>query len=404
MEGFVNYYAILGVSRDASDEEIKKAYRNLAKKYHPDLHQDLSEEEIAEITQKFKEATTAKEILSNPEKRAEYDRSYIEYMRRQSQNARRQSQNTRRQSNNTRRRTERNNHNYQNSNNNNQHQTRTASSKEHPEMDKFIKGIKQSWKEVREEERKNPFIIRHKSLDGVICENWRKEDGSFTDDIIFKGIRIPTHIFSEVYFQLSKLKYITEDSFPKFVIRNRKLLAVVLCIGIALSASNDKESEKAPPTTSAKTTISDNRWSANDYFGSMFEDDKEYRANRIYTVRINDTLTSLAIDSNSSISEIKAINSLDSDTIKHGETLIIPYYIAEDDLQYATNSVNYPHGMTLEEFAEENETDVDSIIALNEEAIEEGQVFSDTLLVPNFASKEQITNKKTSQETYSKQQ
>ena len=63
-----DYYEVLGVSKSASDEEIKKAYRKLAKKYHPDMNPDNKEAEA-----KFKEANEAYEVLSNPEKRAKYD-------------------------------------------------------------------------------------------------------------------------------------------------------------------------------------------------------------------------------------------------------------------------------------------------------------------------------------------
>jgi len=64
-----DYYEVLNVSRDASQDEIKKAYRTLAKKYHPDLNPNNKEAE-----QKFKEINEAYEILSDPDKRSRYDR------------------------------------------------------------------------------------------------------------------------------------------------------------------------------------------------------------------------------------------------------------------------------------------------------------------------------------------
>ncbi|HHP7229266.1 MAG TPA: molecular chaperone DnaJ [Xenococcaceae cyanobacterium] len=63
-----DYYQILGISRDASKEEIKRAYRRLARKYHPDVNQESGAEE------QFKEINRAYEILSEPETRARYDR------------------------------------------------------------------------------------------------------------------------------------------------------------------------------------------------------------------------------------------------------------------------------------------------------------------------------------------
>lgn len=62
-----DYYEVLGLSKDASKDEIKKAYRKLARKYHP----DVSEEENA--SEKFKEAKEAYETLSDQQKRAQYD-------------------------------------------------------------------------------------------------------------------------------------------------------------------------------------------------------------------------------------------------------------------------------------------------------------------------------------------
>ena len=63
-----DYYEVLGVNRDASDDDIKKAYRKLAMKHHPDRNPDSKESE-----DKFKEAKLAYEILSDTSKRAQYD-------------------------------------------------------------------------------------------------------------------------------------------------------------------------------------------------------------------------------------------------------------------------------------------------------------------------------------------
>lgn len=64
-----DYYEVLGVDRNASQDEIKKAYRKIAIKYHPDKNPgDKSAEE------KFKEAAEAYEVLSNTDKRTQYDR------------------------------------------------------------------------------------------------------------------------------------------------------------------------------------------------------------------------------------------------------------------------------------------------------------------------------------------
>ena len=66
---FKDYYATLAVARDASADDIKKAFRQLARKYHPDVAKDKASAE-----EKFKEINEAYEVLSDPEKRTKYDR------------------------------------------------------------------------------------------------------------------------------------------------------------------------------------------------------------------------------------------------------------------------------------------------------------------------------------------
>lgn len=68
-----DYYEVLSVSKNATDEEIKKKYRALAIKYHPDRQNGKSDAEKKEAEEKFKEATEAYEVLSDKDKRAKYD-------------------------------------------------------------------------------------------------------------------------------------------------------------------------------------------------------------------------------------------------------------------------------------------------------------------------------------------
>jgi len=63
-----DYYEVLGIDRDASDEAIKRAFRQLAFKYHPDHNRD------ERAGEEFKEVNEAYEVLSDPDKRAAYDR------------------------------------------------------------------------------------------------------------------------------------------------------------------------------------------------------------------------------------------------------------------------------------------------------------------------------------------
>lgn len=77
-----NYYERLGVSKEASKEEIKKAYRKLSKRYHPDMNKD-KEKEKGKSLEKFLKIKEAYEILGDEEKRKEYDKRFLQRKKRE---------------------------------------------------------------------------------------------------------------------------------------------------------------------------------------------------------------------------------------------------------------------------------------------------------------------------------
>ena len=69
-----DYYALLDIERDASTDDIRKGYRKMAVKWHPDKHASATADEKTEAEEKFKAVAEAYEALSDPNKRAIYDR------------------------------------------------------------------------------------------------------------------------------------------------------------------------------------------------------------------------------------------------------------------------------------------------------------------------------------------
>jgi DnaJ-class molecular chaperone len=80
-----DYYEVLEVERNASEDEIKKAFRKLARLHHPDLHSEPEKKKFAEV--KFKEAGEAYEVLSDSERRQKYKNTTCLGMPRQAKEA-----------------------------------------------------------------------------------------------------------------------------------------------------------------------------------------------------------------------------------------------------------------------------------------------------------------------------
>ena len=120
--------------------------------------------------------------------------------------------------------------------------------------------------------------------------------------------------------------------------------------------------------------------------------------NRNYTILKGDTLSRLASNANSSISELKQINGYETDDIYYGRKMQIPYTIDTEDLEFYTESVKV-NDYTLEELAKIYETDIETLYKLNPEAIMKigdntYYVLSDSLIVPKFITKQEYWDAK----------
>lgn len=439
MGGFIDYYKILGVSRNASEEEIKSTYRNLVKKYHPDHNPD--DEEAKKMTQKINEAYEHLGNESKNTKRQEYNRQYDAYY---AEKARQQQANQRQQK--QQESNQRSQWTYSQSGPGYDKQTydRKSTSSTHAstsntdyddipeeEIEKtFWSEVKKAWKEVREEEKKEPFFDRHATVDRTIKrkdkksrtkhyyyydEKGSKVTGSKTrprttqEEVVFHLKRGTLHIAYETLIQLEKLTHITEDTVPKFILRNRNVLAATLAVCILAGGSGMKTSETDQPQTPIYSTSTNTPLpTENMDFGAEIIDGEEerkeeakinqdYKVYRTYTIQYGDTLSEIAEDANCSVEEIQRDNSIwNSSLIKAGQDIVIPYYIEKGDLKYATFAAFIPEGTSLEDFADRYSTTVESIIALNEEAISGDEVLSDSLLVPNFNTPSEIREQKAS--------
>lgn len=375
-----NYYEILGVSFDATQADIKKAYWEMVKKYHPDKH---PETESNYYEAKTKELNEAYEVLGNEDKRREYNIRYILHEEKEQRRRQRQQEREPREETRTSYDTEAFS----------EYRTNRRKSRRHAKQktsdNSFFESIKKSYKEVKADESEYPFKERHRNLNKKFKKNFGKKDMSTASVFAFRIGQGVVHISAEALYQLSKLSYINKDNVVKYVIRNRGLAAMVLA-GIII-ASNLPGKSTTPVVTNP-----------NEVAGIVVETTAEEYSSSItlmrnYTVKTGDSLSSLSDMSLTRIDDIKGVNGFSTDMLYLGDVVKLPYEVSKDDLQYYTKVVN-TNGMSLADLANIYETDEDTLYRLNKEAIGTVNgahiIMTETILVPNFITSNELTEKK----------
>lgn len=393
MKSFIDYYEVLGVSPSATPEEIKKAYQKIAKTTHPDMTKGLSEEERQKREQKFIAATAAKEVLENPQTRAEYDKKYQrrtqpqnttnkDYTKKATQNQQRHqaqgtkpsrgprtarsTQSTQQEPRRTDRSTEKG---YEKrSSKNRQYYQEEYEEEETSILIDMLRKFQETYYDIKRHEK--PFSKRMK--------NYQKHIQTLeTPTILTKGFVI---FANEAFYSTRKLKLRRNDTAVRYMIRNRgkALVAATLAISLLTGMMSSAE-DKNELTNTQQPEIT-----------QMVEEEIEPMITiiRNYNVGNGDTLSQLAYHANCTQKEIKDINDLSSTTIYYQDTIKIPYHIPEDEIgRYTT--VELYQGENLYEFADKYETTPESLKKLNEESIiavkDTYTVTQDTIVVPTFA-------------------
>ncbi len=448
-ERFEDYYATLGVARTATVDEIRKAKRDLSKKYHPDL---IADETLKEIYgNKLAKINNAADVLLNPQKKYEYDLEWDQHQMRQEQERQRRRrpnyQQHGQQGNQGRARhfydyetnttyTEYDQEPYQGryeqrqqeqtNTRREQSQSRRTTSGRHAKKSSFFGDLKQSAQEVREDEKRRKTSARraHANVNNYVNRKFGRNRNA-AEEILCAISKGTLHICVSTLRELSKLGYIAKDSFPKFVIRNRRFAAMALT-GIILFSSFGTDGKETvipeTPTTTITDTVQtptqnqddiivgDNSFVTDNLTGVYQEEEQatQFVAKRYHRVVSGDTLSGLAEQAGCSVETIQRENGLTSTLIRIGDTLVIPYEFSSEDYEYATNVINVPTGVTIREIAQEYDTDAATIIRLNEDSVVQNGgsyfIITDTVNVPNFATPSEIRQAKEADQAYSKRQ
>ena len=428
---FIDIYKLLGVKRNASTTDIDKAFLNLAYSYNPELTVNATKSPKAQdmIKNIYGILEASYNVVNTAEKRVEYDEKTREYLlkrvkehqekakaraqkeeqekakaraqkeeqekakaraqkARQEEQARRQAQ-AKKEKEQTPPKTESSNFEQKN------HTTKSENRGQEPKT--MSQSFKEAWQEVRSEEKSYPFTERHKNINKNIHSKYYPYRATLPQYIVYGLKNGLLHVSAELVYQLEKFRYITEDNIPKFIIRNRKSLCGIVVAGVLITSAVGKANDKIePPVEPTPSTVTDSI-SNDDTQSPTTTIPDEVVLNRVHIIEDGDTLTKYSNESNTSIEQIMSVNGLEnSDKIMSGDRIIIPYTVSNEDLKYYVSSKEYSREIPLETFAALYETDVETLLQLNKEAIDKvvlstGQTaympISNTLQVPSFISK-----------------
>lgn len=410
---FIDIYKLLGVKRNASTTDIDKAFLNLAYSYNPELTVNATKSPKAQdmIKNIYGILEASYNVVNTAEKRVEYDEKTREYLlkrvkehqekakaraqkeeqekARQEEQKRRENQ-SKKEKEQTPPKTESSNFEQKN------HTTKSENRVQEPKT--MSQSFKDAWQEVRSEEKSYPFTERHKNINKNIHSKYYPYRATLPQYIVYGLKNGILHVSAELVYQLEKFRYITEDNIPKFIIRNRKSLCGIIVAGVLITSAvtKDNDSVITPPEEQPTTPVTDTSTSEPDTQVEQITSDKIV-LNRVHVIEFGETLSEYSEDSNTTIEEIKRINNIkDEDIIESGKKIVIPYIISKDDLKYYVSSTEYDSNIPLETYAALYETDVETLLQLNKEAIDKvvlstGETaympISNTLQVPSFISK-----------------
>ena len=428
---FVDFYELLGVTRNVSVADLDHKYKEIMYFLSPESHpgKTYSDYELQELQTQREQVIEAYQTLKYKESRALYDAYYDHYKNaaakketrkrrvdrqkpvvvsnpvatrsaQRVEQPRRSAAPTPRSVPPTLQQTKNNSKKVEQPSRNNQKVERHTSERERNQKEGFFKSIGRQYREVRQDEKSDNLHMRHSRLNDAYDEAFLSKVTTIPREILYYTGKGVSHVSFEVLYQLAKLKYINQDAFTKYIIRNRKLLLAATLAGVMASnglvGANPKGMETKQevfPTyePAIETPVPTEEESIPSY-------EPRVVLNRHYTIVAGDTLSKLSYDANSSISELKRINGYEDDRIYYGRKMWIPYTIDREDLEYYTENVKIEN-YSLEELAKRYETDIETLWELNKEAIVKTgdntyYVLSDSLLVPHFATKQEVQERK----------